>query len=123
MKNDFKKLNERVISWADSRGILEKATPLAQISKTEEEVAETREALFAQDNGLEFYFNSKGVRKNPKEEIIDGFGDVLVTVLIGCKLQKIDPLEALRLALEIIEKRGGKMINGKFVKDETNRKM
>jgi len=118
MKNKFNLLNQRVISWADSRGILDKATPLSQISKTEEEVAEARESLFAQQNGLESYINSKGVITKTKDAIIDDFGDILVTILIGCELQKIDALEALGLALDIIEKREGRMINGKFVKDK-----
>ena len=114
----FTELNTRVIKWADDKGILEKATPLNQIGKTIEEVEETRDALLAQANELNFYYNSKGKLKNTNNEILDGFGDVLVTVLIGCKLQEINPLHALELALNIIEKRTGKMINGTFVKNK-----
>ena len=114
----FKELNKRVINWADSRGILEKATPLAQIEKTLEEVNETREALFAKHNNLGVYINSKGETKDSEEEILDGFGDVFVTILIGCKLENINPLDAIESALEIIEKRKGKMIDGKFVKEK-----
>lgn len=117
MKNKFKKLNKRVLVWAFNKGILDKGTPLAQHSKTEEEVAEVREALFAQDNYLEYYRNSKGVKVSTIDEIKDGIGDVLVTILIQCKIQNIDPLECLELALEVIEKRKGKMINGTFVKE------
>ena len=116
--SEFRELEDRVYAWADSKGILEKATPLAQIDKTLEEVFETKEALFAQDNYLENYRNSKGKGVKTQEEILDGFGDILVTVLIGCKLQHIEPLDALAKALDIIEKRKGSMVNGKFVKDE-----
>jgi len=114
---EFKTLNERVVKWADTKGILEKATPLAQIGKTFEEVEETKEALYAQNNSLDFYYNSKGFRKKTEDEIVDGFGDILVTVLIGCELQNIDPLKALELALIEIEVRTGKMVSGVFVKD------
>jgi NTP pyrophosphatase (non-canonical NTP hydrolase) len=114
---EFKELNNRVITWAKNKGILQKATPLAQMRKTIEEVEETRDALIAQANNLQRYINSKGVEKDTKEEIIDGFGDILVTILIGCKMQHVNPLDALELALNIIEKRTGKMINGTFVKD------
>ena len=118
MKNRFTELNKRVINWADDKGILDKATPLSQMSKTIEEVEETRDALFAQQNGVEFYLNGNSIKKKTEEEIMDGFGDILVTVLIGCKLQNIDPLKALDLAVGIIEGRSGKMIDGKFVKDK-----
>lgn len=118
MKNNFDNLNTRVISWAGKKGILEKATPLAQIDKTREEVEETREAIFAQSNRILNYRNSKGVYSNTEAEIKDGFGDQLVTILIGCKLQNLDPLDCLESAVDIIEKRTGKMVDGKFVKDK-----
>lgn len=115
---EFNKLNERVLAWAESKGILKKATSVSQIGKTIEEVEETRDALMARENSLDWYVNSKGEVKNVQDEIIDGFGDVMVTILIGCKLRGINPLEALETALEVIEKRNGKMINGVFVKDK-----
>jgi len=118
MKNKFNSLNNRVIKWANSKGLLDNATPLTQMSKTIEEIEETRDALLAQANGMNRYFNSKEELKDTEEEILDGFGDVLVTILIGCKLQDIHPLDALQEALEIIEARTGKMVNGKFVKDK-----
>jgi len=116
--NKFKQLNKRVIKWGDEKDIFQKATSLTQINKTLEEVEETKEALFAKANGLEDYINSKGVVCNTEEEILDGFGDQLVTILIGCEMQQIDPLQALESALKIIEKRTGKMVNGQFVKDK-----
>jgi len=116
--NRFKELNQRVVKWANNKGILEKGTPLAQQSKTEEEVAETREALFAQRNKLNYYYNSKGVFCDTSDEITDGIGDILVTILIQCKMQNLNPLDCLETALNIIENREGKMINGQFVKDK-----
>lgn len=114
---EFKELNELVIQWANDKGILDKANPLTQLTKTEEEVAETREALFANQNNLDFYYNSKGTLKNTQEEIKDGFGDILVTILIGCKLSGLDPLDCLETAYNVIKNRKGKMIKGSFVKD------
>lgn len=116
--NRFEKLNESVIQWANDKGILDKATPLAQIRKTIEEVEETEEALIAQSDNIVMYENAKGKRVNTEEEILDGFGDILVTVLIGCKMQNIDPLDALESAYNVIAKRTGKMVGGVFVKSE-----
>ena len=117
MKN-FKELNENVLDWAKEKGILDKATPLTQWGKTEEEVAETREALFALQNNLLTYVNSKGQEKNTREEVKDGLGDVFVTLLIECKLVNLNPLDCLEEAYNIISKRQGQMIEGVFVKND-----
>ena len=101
MKN-FNELNTRVLNWAEEKGIFEKGNPFTQMSKTMEEVVETANAIIAND----------------MPEIKDGFGDILVTVLIGCKMQNLDPLDCLETALDIIEKRTGKMVDGTFVKDK-----
>ena len=76
------------------------------------------ESLLAQANGLEYFTNSKGEYVNTSEQIIDDFGDQFVTMLIGCKMQNLNPLDCLESALNIIEKRNGKIINGVFVKDK-----
>ncbi len=117
MKN-FKELNENVLDWAKEKGILDKATPLTQWGKTEEEVAETREALFSLQNNLLTYVNSKGQEKNTREEVKDGLGDVFVTLLIECKLVNLNPLDCLEEAYNIIKERTGEMIDGTFVKNE-----
>ena len=116
-KMEFKELNERVVSWANDKGILEKATALSQHSKTQEEVNELHESLLAKRNNLENFIDSKGNYKNTLEEVKDAIGDILVTLLIQCKLQGLSALECLDSALNIIEKRTGKMVDGVFKKD------
>ena len=116
-KMEFKELNERVVSWANDKGILEKATALSQHSKTQEEVNELHESLLAKRNNLENFIDSKGNYKNTLEEVKDAIGDILVTLLIQCKLQDLSALECLDSALNIIEKRTGKMVDGVFKKD------
>lgn len=118
MKSNYENLHARVITWAGEKGILEYATGLAQIDKTREEVEETRDAFLAQRNGVGKFINAKGEMKKTFEEIKDGFGDILVTVFIGCELQGLDPMECLEQAVNEIEQRTGKMIDGQFVKDK-----
>lgn len=115
---NFKNLNDRVIKWANEKGILKKATPLTQIKKTIEEVEETHLAIMQQQIGVDTYTTQKGNLAFVDDEIKDGFGDVLVTVLIGCYMQDLNPLDCLETALNVIEKRTGKMINGTFEKDK-----
>ncbi len=115
---EFNQLNKRVINWAKDKGILDKATPLTQIEKTIEEVEETQLAIMHQQIGAESFITLKGDIKFVNEEIKDGIGDTLVTLLIQCKMQNLNPLDCLESALNIIENRTGKMINGQFKKDE-----
>ena len=115
--NRFKELNKRVLKWANDKEILEKSNPVKQIEKTLEEVNETYLALVSQKQGKKHYTNKNTKIVNTEAEIKDGFGDSLVTLLIGCKMQGLDPLDCLETALEVIEKRTGSIKNGTFVKD------
>jgi len=99
---NYLNLEERVLMWAENKGILEKAEPINQALKTLEEVNELLTGIVTDD----------------REEIKDAFGDILVTIIIGAELQGLNLLDCLQSALNIIEKRTGKMINGQFVKDK-----
>lgn len=97
----FEELNTLVIQWAEARKIIPNATPQSQLNKTLEELAE----LFKAEN-----------QKN-MAGIIDGVGDVLVTVLIYCALKGISPVGCLNVAyLEIKDRKGTLMPDGTFVK-------
>lgn len=113
----YKELNKRVIKWAKDKEILSKATPTTQIEKTLEEVNETYLAIVSQKQNKQHFTNKKGLIVNTSDEIKDGFGDILVTILVGCKMQNLNPLDCLETALNVIEKRTGKMKNGQFLKD------
>jgi NTP pyrophosphatase (non-canonical NTP hydrolase) len=112
----YKELEPLVIQWAKEKGILEKATPTAQALKTEEEVEELIEACVAQKLGEETFTNSKGNLVNTREEILDAFGDIMVTIIIGAELQGLKLEDCLESAYNVISKRTGKMVNGQFLK-------
>ena len=113
----YKELEQKVIEWAGEKGILEKATPIAQCDKTFEEVEELAEALEAQRMNLIEFTNSKGKVVNTKFEIQDALGDVLVTIIIQAEMQGLKLEDCLQSAYDVISKRTGKMLNGQFVKD------
>ena len=98
---DYFELECAVEEWAAQKGILEKATPMAQALKTLEECTELCTAI----------------NVNDREEIIDAMGDIMVTLIIQAKMQNISLEECLESAYNVISKRTGKMINGQFVKD------
>ena len=110
MKN-FGELSSSVLIWANERGIFDnledlnktwKHRALAQLDKTQEELNETIEAVKLEDEA----------------EIRDGIGDMLVTIIIASKMLGEDPERCLELAYNEIKDRTGKMVDGKFVKDQ-----
>ena len=114
----YKELEQKVIEWAKEKGILEKATPIAQCDKTFEEVEELAEALEAQRMNLFEFINSKQKVVNTKFEIQDALGDILVTIIIQAEMQGLKLEDCLQSAYDVISKRTGKMLNGQFVKDK-----
>tara|TARA_R100001510_G_C7636738_1_gene194808 strand:+ start:1106 stop:1432 length:327 start_codon:yes stop_codon:yes gene_type:complete len=108
MKN-FAELSSRVLIWANKRGIFDhlddekwKYRALAQLDKTQEELNETIEA----------------VKQEDEAEIRDGIGDMLVTIIIAAKMLGEQPEKCLEIAYNEIKDRTGKMVDGKFVKDQ-----
>ena len=98
---DYFELECAVEHWAEEKGILAKATPMAQALKTLEETTELCTAINSDD----------------REEIIDAMGDIMVTLIIQAKMQGLSLEKCLESAYNVISKRTGGMINGQFVKD------
>lgn len=119
----MKELINNVIQWANNKGILEHATPLTQFEITQEEVGELEEHLEMQR--LNENVNRKNLshaqyreaKKKIKAMIKDDIGDITVTLIIQAKMQGLDFEDCLREAYEVISKRKGAMIDGKFVKE------
>ena len=99
---DYFELECVIEEWAANKGILEKATPMAQALKTLEECTELCTAI----------------NKNDRPEIIDAIGDIVVTLIIQAKMQGLSLEECLESAYNVIAKRTGKMVDGQFVKDK-----
>ena len=98
---DYFELECAVEEWAQEKGIMSKATPMAQALKTLEECTELLTAIENKD----------------RDEIIDAMGDIMVTLIIQAKMQNVSLEACLESAYNVISKRTGKMVNGQFVKD------
>jgi NTP pyrophosphatase (non-canonical NTP hydrolase) len=103
----YEKLQEKVIQWAKDRNILENSNAIKQISKTQEELDETLDALKRLEQGEESIL-----------EVADGIGDMLVTIILLANIVGLDSVDCLADAYEEIKNRKGKMVDGFFVKDE-----
>ena len=99
----FDELIENITQWADDKGILFSENVPQQSMKVMEELGETMGAIL------------KGKKT---DEVIDGIGDILVTVIILSKQLGLDPTECLESAWNEIKDRKGKTVNGTFIKEE-----
>ena len=98
----YREIELQVIRWAEARRIVPNSTALAQAIKTHEELGELLSAL----------------HRCNKEEAIDAYGDILVTLIIGADLAGIDLVDALGHAYKQIQHRRGTLReDGVFVKD------
>lgn len=104
---NYEKLEELVIQWANDRNIFENSNAIKQISKTQEELDETLDALKRLGEGEEAIL-----------EVADGIGDMLVTIILLAKMVGLDSVDCLADAYDEIKDRKGKMVNGLFVKEK-----
>ena len=97
----FDELSENVLVWAAEKGILVKDNAPKQMLKVLEEVGETAGALL----------------KDKQDEIKDGIGDSLVTLIILSKQLGLTPTECLEAAWNEIKDRKGKTEGGVFIRE------
>jgi hypothetical protein len=111
-------LIEKVKEWGIDRGITGpngKGTLLAQLSKTQEELTETRDAAVWIDAARRMTGQVSIVEIN---ELKDGIGDTAVTLILAAEMAGLDFQECLEAAYDEIAGRTGKMVGGQFVKDK-----
>jgi NTP pyrophosphatase (non-canonical NTP hydrolase) len=92
----------KVIQWGEARGIVQNSKPYAQALKTHEELLELFDAIALND----------------REAMIDAYGDILVTLVMGCATADLDLVACFNHAYEQIKDRKGYLTpEGIFVKE------
>ena len=92
----------KVIQWGEARGIVQNSTPEAQAKKTQEELNELFDAIVAKD----------------REAMIDAYGDILVTLVMGCATADLDLVTCFKHAYgQIKDRKGHLTAEGIFVKE------
>ena len=94
-------LIDRIIQWGEDRNLIKGSTPERQVKKTQEELDELKEAI-SEENG---------------EAIIDGIGDVAVTLILIAAQFGFRFEDCIAAAYEEIKDRKGRVIDGIFVKE------
>lgn len=91
----------KVIQWGEARQIVQNSTAFAQATKTQEELNELFEAIESGD----------------REAMKDAYGDILVTLVMGCACADLDLVECFKGAYEEIKDRKGYLSKeGLFIK-------
>jgi NTP pyrophosphatase (non-canonical NTP hydrolase) len=96
----MEELIEKVEAWAIDKGIDKSDNWSKQYVKVVEELGELGSAML----------------KNKEAEEVDGFGDVLVTLIILALQRDVDLERALRVAYNEISGRTGQTVGGVFIK-------
>ena len=91
----------QVEQWSFDKG-LDKADPSKQMLKVVEELGEVAGAM----------------ARGKRDELIDGIGDVIVTVIILAQQHGLRIDDCLQVAYDEIKGRTGKMVDGVFIKSE-----
>jgi NTP pyrophosphatase (non-canonical NTP hydrolase) len=98
----FHELEEKVVQWAMDRKIIPNSNPTAQLMKTMSELGELADATLKSDD----------------DGIVDGVGDVLVTLILYCELQGTNVARCLASAYDTIKDRKGTLTpEGIFIKE------
>lgn len=101
-RGEFHELEEKVLQWAMDRKIIPNSNPTAQLMKTMSELGELADATLKSDD----------------DGIVDGVGDVLVTLILYCELQGTSLTRCLAGAYDTIKDRKGTLTpEGIFVKE------
>lgn len=97
----FANVELKIIQWGEARGIVQNSTPAAQAKKTLEELDE----LYA------------AIKSNDREAMIDAYGDIVVTLILGCACADLDLVQCINHAYsEIKDRKGFLNTEGIFVK-------
>jgi NTP pyrophosphatase (non-canonical NTP hydrolase) len=99
----YSMIEMNVIRWGEERKIVQNSNPRAQAIKTLEEVGELIQAI----------------SDNDREAMIDAYGDILVTLVMGCATADLDLVKCFEHAYEQIKDRKGHLSpEGIFIKAE-----
>jgi hypothetical protein len=98
----FAEIEIKVIQWGEARGIVQNSNPFAQAMKTQEELNELVDAI----------------QQGDRAAMADAYGDLLVTLVMGCACADLDLVSCFELAYQEIKDRKGFLNkDGIFVKE------
>ena len=116
MQNIHELIGE-IRQWGEAKGITGtngKGTLLGQLSKTQEELTETRDAVCLWG---QYGVGTTGFNR-VHDEIKDGIGDTAVTLILAAEMAGLRFEDCLQAAYDEIKSRAGTMVGGVFVRQK-----
>lgn len=98
---NFEQLNEKILEWGEDKGILTQSDARTQLLKTMEELGEL----------------ASGLLKGDRDLVIDSYGDIIVTLILGANMEGLDLVDCTEIAYNEISGRKGETVDGVFIKD------
>jgi NTP pyrophosphatase (non-canonical NTP hydrolase) len=99
----YSEIEMKVVQWGEKRGIVQNSNPMAQARKTQEELNELFDAIRSKDRAA----------------MADAYGDILVTLVMGCACADLDLVTCFEGAYnEIKDRKGYLNADGVFVKEQ-----
>jgi NTP pyrophosphatase (non-canonical NTP hydrolase) len=98
---EIKELEMLIANWAEEKGLLNPEFAPKQFMKIQEELGELASAIIKDDQDKE----------------IDGFADVLITIIVLAWQRNINLKHALNMGWDEIKDRTGQLKNGSFIKE------
>jgi NTP pyrophosphatase (non-canonical NTP hydrolase) len=119
---NIEELIEAVRQWGIAKGITGpngKGTLLGQLSKTQEELTETRDAAMKWLLSTSLVRGHVGERYTEAmlDQVKDGIGDLTVTAILAAEMAGLHFEDCLAAAYDEIKGRTGRMEGGVFIKD------
>jgi NTP pyrophosphatase (non-canonical NTP hydrolase) len=99
---EIKELEMLIANWAEEKGLLNPEFAPKQFMKIQEELGELASAIIKEDIDKE----------------IDGFADVLITIIVLAWQRNINLKHALNMGWDEIKDRKGVVLKGSFIKNE-----
>lgn len=94
-------LFDNIRKWFDEKELIKQENAPKQMMKVVEELGELSSAII----------------KGKRDEEIDAFGDVMITLLGLSYMRNVSLMACTRSAYEVIKNRRGKVVNGSFIKE------
>lgn len=104
MKNNYENIQPFVVDWFKKKGLINVENSTKQLCKVVEEVGELSGAIL----------------KGNKEDETDAFGDVLITLIGLAEMRKVNLIECLEMAFNVIKDRQGVTKNGTFIRKKND---
>lgn len=113
---------QRIVKWNEDRGLIERGFDHSkEVSFIVEEILESTgnfDSISAREKAMVYANEMVGDSNGSEEQVVDAMADVIVFATGAIAKNGYDPSKVMEEVYKEINSRTGKLIDGKFVKDQ-----